>query len=331
MEDNQDNQDNLDNPDNPDNPDNLLILTIVIQMHGKVINFDLNTKQTDIFNNVRLLCKAGDFVDYNSTPINEIFLVSRLQDYFTHDLDISTYDILKKTKSGVLVDNITYDKSLSITIGEPTFWDSINPLTGIQGIYLLSIHSGKKLIYPDKNKDKKVLNLIKPVDLNILARKFNTIVPNIQDLSTIIPSQKIYIEEENNVKSDDRLSEEEKEEMIEKIRRQFYTNLYNWQLTLSGEKIVSIKLSTLVELIKTIVGKHCFINLLDYSCNSPTIYIPKEQRTLKQYALKTNDIEIGLKTTSLGGRKKKFKRKRKQTNKHKKRNKNRNKTRSKMK
>jgi hypothetical protein len=287
------------------NPDNILILTILIQMHGKVINFDLEPRIAHIFDNVRLLCKAGDFVDYQSTPISEFTLVSGLSDYFTHDLAESTYDILKKAKSGVLVDNITYDKSLSIMIGEPTFIDRINPfhhfITNVQGIYLLSIHQGKQLIYPDKNK--QVINFLNIDDLQKLTSMFHTVLPNISDLSTEIPSQKIYINEENSVKDDDSISEDEKEIRIAQIREQFYNNLSNWQLTLNGKKIVSIKLSTLVELVKTIIGNNCFINLLDYSCNSPTIYIPKKQKLLKQYALQEPDIEMGIpKYKNFGGK-----------------------------
>jgi len=289
------------------NPDDLLILTIVIQMHGKIINFDLDQRQLNIFENVRLLCKAGDFVDYHTTPISELTLVSGLKKDFTRDLDSSTYDIIKKTIPGVFVDHITYDKSLSITIGEPTILDSFNPLTYIQGIYLLSIHKGGTLVYPSKNKI--AIDLLQLSDLDILARIFGTRVPNIEDLSTKIPSQKIYIEEENIVKNDNSLSEEDKNKIITQIRWQFYKNLSNWQLTLHRNTIISIKLSTLVELVKTIVGKPCIINLLDYSCNSPTIYIPKEQETLKQYALKESDIEMGINKMELeGGKKNRVKR-----------------------
>ena len=296
------------------NPDDLLILTILIQMHGKVMNFDLNLRESHIFDNVRLLCKAGDFVDYHTTPADEYGLVSGLQDYFTHDLHKSTYNILKKANSGVLVDNITYDKSLSIMIGEPTLLDRIDPISYIQGIYLLSIHRGRTLIFP--GNDNRVINLLKIDDLEYLAKLFDTKVPNIRDLSTVIPSQIIYIEEENAVKNDNNLTKEIKDERIKQIRRQFYNNLYNWQLTLQGNKIVSIKLSTLVDLVKTITGRSTFINLLDYSCNSPTIYIPKEQETLRQYALKEGDIEMGINKMELaGGKKKKRKRKRNRTKK----------------
>ena len=69
------------------------------------------------------------------------------------------------------------------------------------------------------------------------------------------------------------------------------------------------------ELVKTIVGNPCFINILDYSCNSPTIYIPKEQETLKQYALKESDIEMGIdKMVTKGGKKNRHKRIRKTNN-----------------
>jgi len=293
------------------NPNNLFVLTILIQMHGKVMNFDLTTRESNIFKNVRLLCKAGDFIDYETTRADEFSLVTGLQEYFTHDLAESTYEILKKARSGVLVDNITYDKSLSVIVGEPTLFDRLDPVTYIQGIYLLSIHKDRKLIYPDK--DKKVINLLKLSDLQSLANMFDTRVPDIENLSTIIPSQRIYIEEENTIKNDNNISEEDKEERIKQIRQQFYNNLYNWQLTLEGNKIVSIKLSTLVELVKTIIEKPCFINILDYSCNSPTIYIPKEQTILKQYALKEGDIEMGIKKmVSEGGKKNHYKRIKKQ-------------------
>lgn len=304
------------------NPDEVLILTILIQMHGKVITFDLNTRTSHIFDNVRLLCKAGDFVDYNSSGAEETTLVNALREqYFTKDLAISTYDILKQAKSGVLVDNITYDKTLSIMIGEPTLIDYLNPITYYQGIYLLSIHYKKKLKYP--GKDKKIINLLKVSDLESLATSFHTRVPNLQDLSTLIPSQKIYINEENSVKNNNLLSDEEKDVAISQIRRQFWNQLNNWQLTLEGDKIVSIKLSVLVELIKTIIGGPCFINILDYSCNSPTIYIPKEQKLSKQYALKSTDIEMGVsKHESYGGKRrrhKKTKKHYKKINKHKRR------------
>ena len=279
----------------------LLVITIVIQTHGKTITYELNSRTSKIFENTRLLCQAGGFVDYESTPYQEFFLVEDLQDYFTRDLSSSTYDIISKTEKGIIVDNITFDKSLSTTINDPTLLDYVSPITNMHGIYLLSIHNGKRLIYPDNPKGK-ILNLMKINDLTILAEKFNTSVPNIQQLSTPFPRHNIYMDEEIRVKNDSTILEDEKNKVIKGIRQQFYNNISNWRLTSERNQIISIKLSTLVELVKIIIGSPCFINLLDYSCNSATMYIPKEQQLSAQYALKTGDIEYGL-GSRYGGRK----------------------------
>ena len=49
-------------------------------------------------------------------------------------------------------------------------------------------------------------------------------------------------------------------------------------------------MSSLTKLIKDIMGKNCFINLFDYSCNSITKYLPKEQKYYTKY-LTSSDIE----------------------------------------
>ncbi len=283
------------------NPDNFLVLTILIQMHGKVFDLELTPKKARIFDDVRLLCGAKDFVDYESTAGAELTRVSWLKQYFTHDLNESTYDMLKKAQSGSLIDNITYDKTLSSVIDEPTWMDRISPITRVQGIYLLSIHKGRKLVYP--KEDKELFNFLNIEDLNKLALKFGTEVPQIIHESTPLPNQKMYIDEEYIVKNDVSLETKEKEKRIQDIKNQFYRNLHNWQLTVEGNKILSIKLSTLVDLVKRIIDRPCFINLLDYSCNSISNYIPQTQKTLAKYAFQT-DIESGTANTTFGGKKK---------------------------
>jgi hypothetical protein len=300
------------------NPDDFLVLTILIQMHGKVFDLELTPEKARIFDNVRLLCGSKDFVDYESSVAAEVSRVSGLKQYFTHDLDESTYDILKKAKNGTLIDNITYDKTLSTVIGDPTWIDRISPVTSVQGVYLLSIHQGRRLIYP--KGDEKPLNFLEIRDLNKLASKFETEIPQIINESTPLPNQKIYIDEEATVQNDKSLETEQKEQRIADIRNQFYRNLYNWQLTVEGNKIVSIKLTTLVELIKRIIGRPCFINLLDYSCNSISKYIPPEQKTLSKYAFQA-DIETGTANPEYGGKKKRHRRTRKNKRKYKRINK----------
>jgi len=318
------------------NADDTLILTIVIIMHSRVTNFNLNSRQYDIFNNVRLLCKSGGFDDYSTSVIDEFLLFSSLQKVFTKDLDMSTYDILQEhlqqqpqDKAGILVDNIRYDKLLSVTDGQTeTFWDYIDPTRYVQGVYLLSIHKGKKLIYPPR-EDKKNINFLKLSDLHILANLFKTKVPNIEEESTVIPDKTIFIKEEDDVKNNNSLTEEKKEEEIKNIRQTFYNHLYNFELTLKEGNIKIIKLSKLIELIKIIIGENCFINVLDYSCNSLSNYIPDEQKKLKENAL-YNDVEMGIKRNPLlGGKNKKGKRKTKNKSKRKKRKRRKRRTRKK--
>lgn len=287
-----------------------LIVSILIQMHGKVINFELDSKTFDFFNNVRLSCQAKGFVDYETSFKDEFMRVGNLQQSFTKDLTNPTYDLLK-AQDGIIVDNITYDKALSIRVGEPSWSDYLRmPEFLLQGIYLLSIHQGDKLIFP--NKDAKILNLLYLSNLNVLGELFKTKFPinkHISDASTRIPNQQIYINEEDDIKKSS-MPENMKAIRIGEIRRQFYNFLYKWQLTLNGDKIDSIKLSTLVELVKLIIGKPCFINLLDYSCNSPSIYIPKEQKKYNN-ALEEGDIEMGINRTNYGGKRKRKTRKNK--------------------
>jgi hypothetical protein len=259
--------------------ENRLILTILIQTHGKIISFDLDAKTSAMFENVRLFCKAGDFVDYQSNLAEEFTLVGNLQKYFTKDIESTLYDILQSSETGILLDNVNFDKSLSITLGEPNWTDAWNPATYLQGIYLLSIHQRGKLVYPLDPKEKPI-NFMVLKDLHKLASVFHTQVPNLADLSTPFPKQSMYIDEETRIQETPSFSEKEKEEKTQQIREQFFVALDHWQLTLqkNHEKITSIKLSTLMELVKTIIGNPCYIQLLDYSCHSSSAYKPKHRK-----------------------------------------------------
>jgi hypothetical protein len=290
------------------NTNNMLVVTIVIQMHGTVITYDLNSKTANIFDNTRLLCKAGGLQEYISGQsglpgiTEEFMLVKNLREIFGKDIDRSTYDIIKDKKSGLLIGNITFDKSLSTKSG-----DFVDPFKYLQGIYLLSIHQGSKLIYPNQNE--KVINLLKVEDLQRLSTFLKTDVPDLQEDNIPFPNQEIYIEEENRINKDSRLSEDVKKQKIEKIREQFMKLIYNWDLTLdSNGNIEDIKLSYLVKLIKKIIGEQIIINLLDYSCNAPTSYISKKQTP--QYAIQEYDEESGISINPKYGGKKKTRRQR---------------------
>lgn len=282
------------------NIDDMLILTIVIQTHGQVTTYELDSKTAKIFENVILLCKAGGFNDYTSNAFDELMLVGALSNYFRKDIETTTNDIISQTKKGIVIGNITFDKELSIYTDETSIFDRFNPMTYIQGIYLLSIHQGKKLIYPN-NPNETVINFMNVNDLSRLSQLFNTRAPNIADMSIPFPSQNIYIDERNMVKNNKAIPENEKKVRIDQIRRQYYNYISQWELTLDNNKIITIKLSVLVKLIKQIIDQPCFINLLDYSCNSAATYIPEEQNLSAKYMV-PDDIEQGNK--KFGGIKK---------------------------
>jgi len=258
--------------------DDLLIITILIQTHGSVISFELDDETSAIFENVRLFCKAGDYLDYQSNLAEELFLVGELQKYFAKDIKSTLYDIFQSSKTGILLDNVNFDKSLT-TVGESGWMDILDPSIYLQGIYLLSIHQNKKLVYPLNPKEKPI-NFMSVKDLHKLASIFQTQVPNLDDLSTPFPNQTIYIEEEMRVHENSSFSKKEKEEKTEQIREQFFIALDHWQLTLQDDhkKITNIKLSTLIYLAKTLIGKPCYIQLLDYSCHSTSKYMPKQRK-----------------------------------------------------
>ena len=118
-----------------------LIVTIAIQMHGKVIDLNLSPETQNTFNNVRLYSHAGDFKDVISTPVDDYNILPQLDELFQKDLNKSSINVINEyigysqpkyksfLKSRVsdeyneedrekvcrLIHNIFFDKSLSTT------------------------------------------------------------------------------------------------------------------------------------------------------------------------------------------------------------------------
>ena len=97
---------------------------------------------------------------------------------------------------------------------------------------------------------------------------------------TEFPDQTLYTNDidslKNANKNSEYFSEEELEHKISQFERQFMDAANHWKLTVDevAGVILSIKLSTLIELLRYIFPNSKF-NILDYSCNSPSIYIPR--------------------------------------------------------
>lgn len=299
------------------------VVTIAIQMHGTLINYDLGPSEATAFENVRLLCKAGGFKPYYQYSI---FVVSDLQKIFAEDMkDRSTYDIIKQANSGLTLDTITFDKTLSKYSNTRNLFDNWN------GVYLLSIHRDRELIYP-RSSEEKVINFLNVEDLHRLASMFDNadldLDLNLEKVAMPFPNQSIFIEEEKEINLDTSLSEEVKKRRIKELRGQFMRLLDDWKLTLERNgNIDIIKLSYLVKMIKDIIKidkkDTLIINLLDYSCNVPTQYIPEETRHLSKYVFQDvgNDydaMERGLiGHRSYGGAKRRKKKTARKNNKYK--------------
>ena len=303
------------------------IVTLAIQMHGTVINLDLTDSEVDIFQNVRLFSKIGDFEEALSSEIAERHILYKVNEMFQKDLTVPTVELINeyieyskpKYKNYLtlfselnetkiqnvcrLFENITYDKTLSTEDDvDSSFFDCImnRLIPPFQGFFVVSIHekieeNSFKLLYP-KKKDKQNLNLLLLNDFTQFANICGNELPDLRKYSTILPSAREFIDVDKKIANDTTLTSEQKEIRIEEMKDDFYQLISRWNLTIRGNRIESIKLSVMINFIKNIVGPTCKINLLDYSCNAVSMFVPKNQLPKKQYMIE-NDMEEGYSKT----------------------------------
>ena len=269
-------------------------VTIMVQTHGKIFEYKLDTRTNELFNGVRILCNAKGLKDNFVTHHDEWWFPGILAEKYQHQLTEPTFNMITSPieltwknhpvykclnlfKSSDttcdLVGNITYDKTFSIKSGVSDFVSSIQDYIteGNQGIYLISIHEGLQLIYPTEGTGP--INLLEIANLDDLARYFNKPLPDINSLTVnTFPNQRVYIDFEENLDIED---ETIRQHEITNSRQDFINRIKLWNLTLNNSrtKITEIKMSILIKLIKDIIGYNSIINLLDYSCNSPSMYI----------------------------------------------------------
>lgn len=290
---------------NAKSPNDMLVVTILIQMHGTVITFDLDPETAAIFDNVRLSCASKGLNEYESgTATNqfglneEYWLTNIMSNLYKKDIDTSTFDIIRN-EPATLLGNVTFDKLLSNNSG---YWFDIT--NNWQGIYVISVHRGRQLIYPVA--DEPIVNLLNIKDLQRFADFFEYTIHPLDD-SNRLPNKDERVNKEYKITSDKNLSEKEKIKQIEQIRNTYMNDVYKWNVTLNNNKnIEQIKLSYLVWLVKQILGNNIIINLLDYSCSGPTPYISNKQTS--KYAIQPHDEEMGTPYQNLGGKRKKTRR-----------------------
>jgi hypothetical protein len=330
------------------------IITLAIQMHGSVIDLDLSPEKNRIFEDVRLFSKAGDFDAAVSSDLAERHILYKVNEMFQRDLNVPTVELIneyveysKPKYTNFLRDygelnekrsqnvcrqfgKITFDKSLSAADdNEDTgFFECVmnRLLPRFQGFFVVSIHektgeNSFRLLYPKKTDkpNKTNLNLLLVDDFKKFANIFGSELPDLRELSNILPSYKEFIDTDKTIENDTTLTKEEKEARLEELKQYFFRLLGGWNLTMKGNKIETIKLSVMIDLIKRIIGEPAKINLLDYSCNSVSMFVPNNQLPNKQYMMES-DIEQGY-SKGWGGRRRsrRHHKKNKRTNKSKKR------------
>jgi hypothetical protein len=322
------------------------IITIAVQMHGKVIDLNLSPEKQEIFNNVRLYSQSGDYRDVLSTPVNDYSILTKLNEIFQNNLNDTTINEIDKyieymnpkyksflesraseeytkedrEKVCRRFDNIIFDKSFSsTTLPSDNLFSCIfeRLIPEFHGIFLVSIHkkidtnsNAYELIYPmnsNNKKPEKNLDLLNLFDFEKFANLFNKYIPDLKKYSFELPVND-YLKREKEIEENNAFSTQEKKALLEQQKKEFYKIISNWDITIKDNIINSIRMSTLIKLIKDIIGPNCFINLFDYSCNSITKYLPKEQKYNTKY-LTSSDIENPSNKSWGGNKLKKKKRK----------------------
>ena len=67
-----------------------IIITIAMQLHGRVIELNLSPEKTALFDNVRLFSKAGEFEDVYSNKLGEFHILYKLNELFQKNLQESS-------------------------------------------------------------------------------------------------------------------------------------------------------------------------------------------------------------------------------------------------
>jgi hypothetical protein len=178
------------------------IITIVVMMHGVVIETEISGEKQNIFNNTRLFSLAGDFsqVGLGDSSLRENHL-NTLNSVFRRDLpDSSTSEVMDKFAERVrpkyalyiksffddlstenicqIFETISFDKALGSCIPadiSSRIMQCISP--DIVGIYVISVHekinaNTIKLIYP-LDPGVSNLDLLRPVDFIEFAGIFD--------------------------------------------------------------------------------------------------------------------------------------------------------------
>jgi hypothetical protein len=301
---------------------NDLIITIAIITHGGVINLELNPSLQNLLENVRLFSRAGEYKTTCTDEWEDIQLLHQLYPYFRKTLHKDTLLVLNDYKEKMqeiderkgslmnskIYENITIDKIFRTDT--PGFFSGTilsDFFEDFMGIFLISIHrkiseTDYEVVWPTniKTDGYKNINLL---DVTNIKRLFEFLHPDYNSLQVDSFIEFLYERSQSFGKREydlmidniekSNFSPEEKKRIIQtkyNERLDYLQNNFIIDIDRRLNKIMVIRLTTLVDLIKRLVGNNCRINLLDYACNHIIREIHQENRGNSQY-LKVSDIE----------------------------------------
>lgn len=298
------------------------IVTIAIQTHGKVIDLNLSPDKVKLFENVRLFSLAGGFRNTTTTIAQDEFVLLKVKEMFQRDIDGSTFDLMntyseysrpkyrrflgdEKADVCKVYNNLIFDKGLFAIPDRNCVLSWLIP--DVFGIFVISVHkkafNNLQLVYP--SVPGQILNLLNVPDFQKFSQIFDKqrVIDELIRESSILNTDE-YTRQYDNIEKNLSLSFEQKKQLLEPIHAKMFEELQQWKLTIKNPRqIESIKMSTLVDTLKRIMGDNCYLNILDYSCNSGSASIPAQDRANMKY-LEEETIETP--TKRWGGNKKRF-------------------------
>ncbi|NBR16304.1 MAG: hypothetical protein EBU01_17240 [Crocinitomicaceae bacterium] len=286
----------------------MYVITLAIMTHGNTTSMDLPLEKQREFENARLFSLCGDFVPafgshrFNHTilqDLNQTFRQSNanpMQTFQKHIKSKYSQELVSHrqqfqsecemngyaSKSCKLFDNITVDKHVGpIYENSNAIKRMYSSIVSPDGIFVISVYKDDLLIYPNSNlnnirryftplMERNNLNLLKIHDFQLFGELFGKNLPDMQQFHRELPEE--FNKEELN----------------------------SLDITLSNvnpNQVETIRLGFLLQLINQLCENQCKINIIDFSC-----FTPSETTTGEKPYLVEDDIETGTRRQTFGGR-----------------------------
>jgi hypothetical protein len=281
---------------NIQNPSNLVV-TVAVIMHGQTTNLDLKPEVATLFDNSRLYQLSGKFAKARQVALMFTRTIPYLRDSFRRDLTgETTYDLIQEYMDqtndrykqievdagdvpaegmGTLYEPITFDKVLrtySSTLIKDYGNEGEIPDSkddNITNIHVISVHE----------KTNNGLRLVYPLPQHANQRVNLLFLKDIADLGMYFG----------------------KSELARHVVNQF-------QREGIQTNIRKLRMSTIMKILKYILGTGIYTNIFDYSCSVLSLDMSEKEKNFAQY-MKEGDIETGA-MRSYGGRRRSRKTKR---------------------